>query len=139
VQYVYHFGQPTMFGARFPVGRGGQRFFRPAPGTGSHTEPRSIRQVSATGLSKAGSTTSSHRRNVRFRDVHVFAIDVLAFSTFFGGSDPDVGAVKGRADHLRRVRHSYRANIKAHCDYARAASSRVTGRTALTAVPCCSG
>jgi hypothetical protein len=90
VQYVYHVDQPTIYGEDFRWDHGGQRFFR--PGTWHRVEHRIA--INAPGERNGivqgwfDGVLALDRRDVRFRDVDAFAIDVFAFSTFFGGDDP---------------------------------------------------
>jgi len=90
VQYVYHVDQPTVFGEDFQWDLGGQRFFR--PGSWHHVEHRIMINTPGQrdGIVQGwfDGLLALDRRNVRFRDVDAFAIDLFAFSTFFGGSDP---------------------------------------------------
>jgi hypothetical protein len=96
VQYVYHVDQPTQYGEDFRWDLGGQRLFR--PGTWHRVEHRVV--VNTPGQRDGvvqgwfDGTLALDRRNVRFRDVDAFAIDLFYFSTFFGGSDPTWAAVK---------------------------------------------
>jgi hypothetical protein len=89
VQYVYHVDQPTNYGENFHWDRGGQRFFR--PGTWHHVEHRIVINTPGQrdGIVQGwfDGVLALDRRDVRFRDVNTFAIDLFAFSTFFGGSD----------------------------------------------------
>ena len=90
VQYVYHVDQPSMYGEDFRWDRGGQRFFH--PGTWHRVEHRIMINVPGhrDGIVQGwfDGVLALDRRDVRFRDVDAFAIDIFAFSTFFGGSDP---------------------------------------------------
>ncbi len=90
VQYVYHVDQPTIYGEDFHWDQGGQRFFR--PGTWHRVEHRIVINTPGRrdGIVQGwfDGALALDRRNVRFRDVDAFSIDVFAFSTFFGGSDP---------------------------------------------------
>ncbi len=96
VQYVYHVDQPTEFGEDFSWNIGGQRFFR--PGTWHRVEHRIVinrpgqRDGIVQGWFDGG--LALDRRDVRFRDVDSFAIDLFYFSTFFGGSDASWAATK---------------------------------------------
>jgi hypothetical protein len=96
VQYVYHVDQPTNYGEDFHWDRGGQRFFR--PGTWHRVEHRIV--VNTPGQRDGivqgwfDGVLALDRRDVRFRNVNAFAIDVFAFSTFFGGSDATWAPVK---------------------------------------------
>jgi len=96
VQYVYHVDQPTDFGENFHWDRGGQRFF--SPGTWHHVEHRiAINTPSQRDGIVQGwfdGVMALDRRDIRFRNVNTFAIDVFAFSTFFGGSDATWAPVK---------------------------------------------
>ena len=89
VQYVYHVDQPGIYGDDFEWDLGGQRFFR--PGTWHHVEHRiainTPRQHDGIVQGWFDGVLALDRRGVRFRDVDAFAIDIFAFSTFFGGSD----------------------------------------------------
>jgi hypothetical protein len=90
VQYVYHVDQPSNFGEDFRWDRGGQRFF--LPGTWHGVEHHIV--INTPGRRDGvvqgwfDGVLALDRRDVRFRDVDTFAIDLFAFSTFFGGSDP---------------------------------------------------
>jgi hypothetical protein len=90
VQYVYHPDQPTEYGEDFDWNLGGQRVFR--PGTWHRVEHRIVmnRPGQRDGVVQGwfDGALALDRRNVRFRDVETFAIDLFYFSTFFGGSDP---------------------------------------------------
>jgi hypothetical protein len=96
VQYVYHVDQPTIYGEDFDWDLGGQRVFR--PGAWHRVEHRVVinrpgqRDGIVQGWFDGG--LALDRRNVRFRDVDAFAIDLFYFSTFFGGSDPSWAATK---------------------------------------------
>lgn len=90
VQYVYHPDQPASFGEDFEWDHGGQRSFH--PGRWHRVEHRIA--INSPGRNDGivqgwfDGALALDRRDVRFRDVNAFAIDVFAFSTFFGGSDP---------------------------------------------------
>jgi len=90
VQYVYHVDQPTNYGEDFHWDRGGQRLFR--PGAWHRVEHRIVINTPGQrdGIVQGwfDGMLALERRNVRFRDIDAFAIDIFAFSTFFGGSDP---------------------------------------------------
>jgi hypothetical protein len=90
VQYVYHVDQPTRFGEDCQWDLGGQRFFR--PGTWHHVEHHIVINTPGRhdGIVQGwfDGVLALDRRDFRFRDVDSFAIDLFAFSTFFGGSDP---------------------------------------------------
>jgi hypothetical protein len=96
VQYVYHVDQPTEFGEDFSWNVGGQRYF--SPGTWHRVEHRIVinRPGQRDGVVQGwfDGTLALDRRDVRFRDVETFAIDLFYFSTFFGGSDPTWAASK---------------------------------------------
>jgi hypothetical protein len=96
VQYVYHVDQPGDYGQNFHWDRGGQRFFR--PGAWHRVEHRIAINTPGErdGIVQGwfDGALALDRRNVRFRDVNAFAIDLFAFSTFFGGSDETWAPVK---------------------------------------------
>ena len=88
-QYVYHPDQPTNYGDEFYWNENGQQFFQ--PGTWHNIE---VRIVMNTPGKKDGiiqgwydGVLALNISNLRFRDVSSFGIDMLYFSTFFGGDD----------------------------------------------------
>lgn len=91
IQYVYHAGQPSQWGHGFRWDYGGyQRFF--VPGQWHHLEHRIVMNTPGQqdGLIQGwfDGELALDKRNPRFRDVDTFGIDMLYFSTFFGGGDP---------------------------------------------------
>jgi hypothetical protein len=88
VQYVYHPDQPNSYGDFLYLDEGGQRYFN--PGTWHHLETRIVMNTPGRrdGIVQSwfDGELALDVRNIRFRDVDTFAIDMLWFSTFFGGS-----------------------------------------------------
>lgn len=96
VQYLYHPDQPTVYGEDLFYDLGGQRLF--APGQWVQVEHHFVMNTPGQhdGVVEAwwNGTKALERKNIRFRDVSTFAIDVFYFSTFFGGSGVDWAATK---------------------------------------------
>jgi hypothetical protein len=88
VQYVYHPDQPTQWGEDFPWNIGGQRYF--TPGQWHHIEHRVV--INTPGQKDGviqgwfDGELALDVRDLRFRDVDTFAIDLFYFQTHFGGS-----------------------------------------------------
>jgi len=96
VQYVYHPDQPTIYGEDMSYDIGGQRSFK--PGTWHRVQHRIVMNTPGqkNGIVQGwfDGVLALDRKNIRFRDVSTFAIDLFYFSTFFGGSDSTWAATK---------------------------------------------
>ncbi len=89
VQYVYHPDQPESYGEDFDWELGGARAF--VPGQWHQVEHRIVMNTPGTsdGVVEGwfDGVPALYRDGLRFRDVGTFAIDMMYFSTFFGGAD----------------------------------------------------
>ena len=96
VQYVYHPDQPGTYGEDFDWELGGARSF--VPGQWHRVEHHVVMNTPAAndGLIEGwfDGVPALYRDGLRFRDVDTFAIELLYFSTFFGGSDATWAASK---------------------------------------------
>jgi len=96
VQYLYHPDQPTIYGEDLAYDIGGQRTF--TPGQWVQVEHHFVMNTPGQhdGVVEAwwNGGLALQRKDIRFRDVSTFAIDVFYFSTFFGGSTSDWAATK---------------------------------------------
>lgn len=96
VQYLYHPDQPTIYGEDLFWNIGGQKAW--VPGQWAEVEHRFVMNTPGQkdGIVQGwwNGALALERKNIRFRDVSTFAIDVFYFSTFFGGSTSDWAATK---------------------------------------------
>ncbi|MEA3522268.1 MAG: hypothetical protein U9R50_04785 [Campylobacterota bacterium] len=96
VQYVYHPDMPDTYGEDFPWNIGGEHFFEPEVwyNIQNHFVMNTPGENDGVMQAWLNGELVLDRHDMRFRDVDSFGIDLLYFSTFFGGGDQDWAASK---------------------------------------------